>query len=305
MNILNSKSRNISLLLLIGLISLYFINVIGEVHATVSNDDDNNNNQEDNNKAKNDREMLNLKINLHINNINPNIQKIKIVSYVNGEAKEQYVDLVKDKNKIKNNIMVVNLQFAKSNDISSIIETDQYFVCGYAVNVNNKNQTAISNNEVSLYDCDEGNIGSSDSATAKLFSTLNKFNESVNYNKLSGKDNTGAKEVKIHVKVPLEDAIDDVDQISVVGMTRGEYKVEILNAKDALEKQGDNNNGILDVPFVFNRNTEAGMIQLGDMFFGCVAGEEFSPQHTHCEKRTIKDYQKGNELYSRKDNNFK
>ena len=52
MNILNSKSRNISLLLLIGLISLYFINVIGEVHATVSNDDDNNNNQEDNNKVK-------------------------------------------------------------------------------------------------------------------------------------------------------------------------------------------------------------------------------------------------------------
>jgi len=308
MNILNSKSINISLLLLIGLISINFINVIGDVHATVSNDEDDDNNQEDNDKAKNDREMLNLKIKLNINNINsidPNIQKIKIVSYVNGEAKEQYVDLVKEKDKIKNNIMVVNLQFAKSNDISSIIATDQYFVCGYAVKVNNKNQTAISNNEVSLYDCDEGNIGSSDSATAKLFSTLNKFNESVNYNKLSEKGNTGAKEVKIHVKVPLEDAIDDVDQISVVGMVRGEYKVEILNAKDALEKQGDKNNEILDVPFVFNRDTEAGMIQLGDMFFGCVAGEDFSPQHTHCEKRTIKDYEKGNQLYSRKDNNFK
>jgi len=307
MNILDSKSRNISLLLLIGLISINFINVIGDVHAAVSNDEDDDNNQ-DNDKAKNDKEMLNLKIKLNINNINnidPNIQKIKIVSYVNGEAKEQYVDLVKENDKIKNNIMVVNLQFAKSNDISSIITTDQYFVCGYAVKVNNKNQTAISNNEVSLYDCDEGNIGSPDSATAKLFSTLNKFNASVNYNKLSGKDNTGTKEVKIHVKVPLEDAIDDVDQISVVGMVRGEYKVEILNAKDALEKQGDKNNEILDVPFVFNRDTEAGMIQLGDMFFGCVAAEKFSPQHTHCEKRTIKDYEKGNQLYSRKDNNFK
>ena len=303
----NSKSRIISLLLLfIGLILLYFINVIGDVHATVSNDeDDNNKNQDNRDKAKNDKEMFNLKIKLNVNNIDPNIQKIKIVSYVNGEAKEQYVDLVKEKNKIKNNIMVVNLQFAKSNDISSIIETDQYFVCGYAINGNKKNQTAISNNEVSFYDCDEGNIGSSDSATAKLFSTLNKFNESVNYNKLNGKGNTGAKEVKIHVNVPLADAIDDVDQISVVGMVRGEYKVEILNAKDALEKQGDNNDEILDVPFVFNRETETGMIQLGDMFFGCVAGEEFSPQHTHCEKRTIKDYEKGNELYSRKDNNFK
>ena len=50
MNILNSKSRNISLLLLIGLISIYFINVIGDVHATVSNEEDDDNNQEDNDK---------------------------------------------------------------------------------------------------------------------------------------------------------------------------------------------------------------------------------------------------------------
>ena len=77
MNILDSKSINISLLLLIGLISLYFINVIGDVYATVSNDEDDNNNQEDNDKSKNDREMLNLKIKLHINNIDPNVQKNK------------------------------------------------------------------------------------------------------------------------------------------------------------------------------------------------------------------------------------
>ena len=92
----------------------------------------------------------------------------------------------------------------------------------------------------SLYDCDEGNIGNPDSATARLFSTLNKFNDSVNYNKINGNGNPAAKEVKINVKVPLDDAIDDVDQISVVGMVRGEYKVEIINAKEALEKQGDN-----------------------------------------------------------------
>ena len=103
----------------------------------------------------------------------------------------------------------------------------------------------------------------------------------------------------------MDDAIDDVDHISVIGMVRGEYKVEIINAKEALEKQGDNNDEILDVPFVFNRVTEAGTIQSGDKFFGCVAGEDLSPQHTHCEKRMIKDFEKGNELYSRKDNNFK
>src|SRR5918993_607609 len=104
-----------------------------------------------------------------------------------------------------------------------------------------KNETAILNNEISLYDCDEGNIGNPDSAAVRLFSTLNKYNESVNYNKLNGKGNTAVKEVKINVKVPLEDAIDDVDQISIIGMVRGEYKLETINAKEALEKQGNNN----------------------------------------------------------------
>jgi hypothetical protein len=298
MKMLNSIFRNVSVLFF-GMISLFFLTVI-EVNATVVNDDEN----ED--QTKNNKEMMNLKIKLDLNNIDQSVQKIKIVSFVNGEAKEQYVDLVKDQSKIKNNIMTINMQFPQSNNISSVIATDQYFVCGYAINDNTKNQTTISNNEISLYDCDEGNIGNPDSATAKLFSALNKYNESVNYNKLNGQGNPGAKEVKINVKVPLDDASGD-HQISVIGMVRGEYKVEILNAKEALEKQSNNNNNdeILDVPFVFNRVTEAGIIQLGDKFFGCVAGEEFSPQHTHCEKRMIKDYEKGNELYSRKDNRFK
>ena len=142
MNIFNSKFRKISILF-IGLMSLYFFNVVEDVSATVSND------EEDKDKSEKEKEMMNLKIKLNLNNIDHNnLQKIKIVSFVNGEGKEQYVDLVKEKSKIKNNILVVNLQFAKSNDVSSIIATDQYFVCGYALNNNIKNQTAISNNEI-------------------------------------------------------------------------------------------------------------------------------------------------------------
>ena len=281
------------------LILLFFISPLGIVNGTTSN-------VEDNDEGKNEKDVLNLNIKVNLNNIDPTIQKIKIISFVNGEAKQQYVNLLQEKSKAKDNILVLKSQFAKGNDMSSIVATDQYFVCGYAINDNIKNnKTAISNNEISLYDCDEGNIGNPDSATAHLFSTLNKFTESVNYNKINGNKDPLAKEVKINVKVPLEDAIDDVDQISVIGMVRGEYKVETINAKESLEKQGNNNDGILDVPFIFNRVTEAGIVQSGDKFFGCVAGEELSPQHTHCEKRTIKDFEKGNELYSRKDNKFK
>ena len=281
------------------LFSLSFSNTIVKVDATTAN----NNNNDD---TKNEKETIKLKIKLNLNNVDKSIQKLKLVSYLNGEVKEQYIDLVKDKSKIKENILVLNLFYDKSNDISSIIVTDQYFVCAYAVNDTISKQNNIANSGISFYDCDEGNIGSTDSTTAHLFYTLNKFNESVNYNKVSGQEkNPLAKEVKINVKVPLEDAKGDADKINVVGMIGGQYKVETINVEQALDKQDDGNGDILDVPFVFNRTTDVGQIQLGDKFFGCVTGEELSPQHSHCEKRTLKDFEKGNQLYSRKDNNFK
>ena len=289
----------------ISLVLLVIIMTPGIVNATTANIED------DEDEAKSEQDVLNLKIRIDLNTIykhNPDIQKIKLVSFVNGDAKEQYVDLLQEKNKAKNKILILNLQFNKTNDISSIETSDQYFVCGYALN-----DTTIKQKNISLYDCDEGDIVSSDSSIARIFgSQLNKFNAS----KASLKewevrgttsDNADplAKEVKINVKVPLQDAADDVGLISVIGMIKGEYKLKILDAKEALENQKENNDDILDVPFVFNRNTEVGIIQIGDMFFGCVAGEEFSPQHTHCEKRKIKDFESGNILYARKDNNFK
>jgi hypothetical protein len=277
------------------LISLFFIIPQVIVNASTSSAEDD--------ETKNEQNVLELKIRINlttINNHDPDIQKIKVVSFVNGEVKEQYIDLLQEKNKVKNKILTLNLQFDKSNDISSIVASDQYFVCGYAV------KDKIINQDITFYDCDEGDILSADSSTARLFSTLNKFEKSkgISTNAKLGNTDTLVKEVKINAKVPLQDAVDDVDLISVIGMIRGEYNLDILDAKAALEKQKDNNN-ILNVPFIFNRITEIGPIQIGDMFFVCVAGEELSPQHTHCEKRTIKDFEKGNVLYARKDNNFK
>ena len=295
MNILlNFKSKSV-FFLFVGLMSIFSVTVIGDVNATtVSN--------EDNDQTKNDEDMFKLKVKLNLNNIDPNLQKIKLVSFVNGEVKEQYVDLLQEKSKIKNNILRIDLQFAKSNDVSSIVATDQYFVCGYAVN-----DKIINQEDITLYDCDEGDISSEESSIARLFSTLNKFEKSkgISGNTTNSNADPLTKAVKINMKVPLEDVIDDVDLISVIAMIRGEYKLEILDAKEALGKQKDNNNNILNVPFVFNRTTEVGPIQIGDMFFVCVAGEELLPQHTHCEKRTIKDFERGNILYARKDNNFK
>ena len=41
--------------------------------------------------------------------------------------------------------------------------------------------------------------------------------------------------------------------------------------------------------FTFERNTEVGAIEPGDMFFGCVTSDEFPGKNPGCEKRTITD----------------
>lgn len=56
----------------------------------------------------------------------------------------------KKKSRAKNKILTLNLQFAKSNHISSIEDKDQFVVSRYAVN----NKT-INQKDISLFDCDK------------------------------------------------------------------------------------------------------------------------------------------------------
>jgi len=272
--------------------------------ADATSDNENDQDVKDDNKPK---ETMQLKIKLNLNNIDQNAKTIKVISYVNGEAKEVYIDLAKEKSQITNNILIKNLQYDKSNDISSIGIKDQYFVCGYVFNDGIQKTQNIQNNQIPIFDCDEGNIGSTDKNSAKLFYALNKYNESVNLNKLSNQGDNPAKEVKLNAKIPLYDKTDEVDQINVVAMVRGEYQVKTINAKEELEKLDDKSgNEILDIPFIFNRNTELGQVQIGDMFFICVTGEELAPpEHSHCEKRLVKSFDNGNQVFARKDSFFK
>jgi len=273
-------------------------------NLAATSDNENDQDVKDDNKPK---ETMQLKIKLNLNNIDQNAKTIKVISYVNGEAKEVYIDLAKEKSQATNNILIKNLQYDKSNDISSIGIKDQYFVCGYVFNDGIQKTQNIQNNQIPIFDCDEGNIGSTDKNSAKLFYALNKYNESVNLNKLSSQGDNPAKEVKLNAKIPLYDKTDEVDQINVVAMVRGEYQVKTINAKEELEKLDDKSgNEILDIPFIFNRNTELGQVQIGDMFFICVTGEELAPpEHSHCEKRLVKSFDNGNQVFARKDSFFK
>lgn len=65
-----------------------------------------NEKENDDEDTKDQKETMKLKIKLNLSNLDKNVQKLKLVSYVNGEVKEQYIDLLKEKSKIKENILM-------------------------------------------------------------------------------------------------------------------------------------------------------------------------------------------------------
>ena len=255
----------------------------------------------------NNKDLLNLHIKANLNNIElKDTDKIKIVAYVNGEAKIQYLDPQTDKSGITKNVLTSNLKFNKTNEISSIGE-DEFFVCGYILN---DRQTKLANNysAIRTYDCDEGQtIEGTDSSTARLFSTMMKFQKSLELNKLPAKGNQQSGDVKIAVITPIYDQ-KDVDLLNVIAMVRGEYQIKTVNIEDEMKKTDDKSDEsyIIRVPFTFDRNTELGPVEKGDMFFGCASAEELGPpQMTECEKKFIKDFDKPNKIVTRHEEVFR
>ena len=249
--------------------------------------------------------VFNLNIKMNLNNIQlKDGDKIKIVAYVNGEIGIQYLDPQKEKNQITGNFLTVEMKFNKTNEISSIGE-DEYFVCAYVVsngqtklsnNSNNNNTSAIT------YDCDEGQtVKGADVSMGRLFNTMTKFQKTLELRQLAQKGNQNSGDVKITVVTPIYDQT-DVDLLTVIAMVKGEYQLKTVNIENELKKAGDKSDEsyIIKVPFTFDRNTELGPIQYGDIFFGCASAEELGPpQMTECEKKYIKNFDKPNKIVTR------
>ncbi len=269
------------------------------------------NKKNEKNTGVEDLTTIKTKINLNNIDINNPHDRLKIVGYLNGEGQATYVDLKKNKNKInlKDNSLTIELKFNKSNDISQVMFDDEYYVCGYLID-DKLNASATSN--LPLYDCDEGNIGltSTEKDTVKLFYTLKKFSESnilYKTNSQSSASNTKEtpKEVKLRIDVPIFDN-KKISDMYVVAMIKGEYQIKKIDAQNEIEK-GDkkSNSERLSIPFTFNRNTEVGPIEPGDMFFGCVTSDEFPDQNSDCEKRIITDLSKTGQVCARIDSSCK
>ena len=267
-------------------------------------------------------QITTIKTKINFANI-PDIEKfnsIKIVGYLNGEGKLEYVDLDNffSSNEIKqsnnnNNIFTVNLDFNKTNNISKVIFDDEYFVCAYFINdnisdnINNKTKSISTINEIPLYDCDEGNIGDTDKDSVKLFYTTKKYSKSLDYYN-SNKDNNNnvnaeIEDMRITIKVPIYDS-KDIERMNVVAMVRGEYQIKTIDVDNELNNKKDSKSTdkMIFVPFTFERETEIGNIQKGDMFFGCVTSDDFPNQNSDCEKRLVHNLEKANKLCARKDN---
>ena len=297
----NSFDLALIFLLLLSL-SLYSTQAIS-INAQPS--DQNPNKKED----KNDGDITTIKTTINLNNIDiKNHDQLKLVSYLNGEGQTTYIDLKESKNKInlQDNSLTLNLKFNKINDISQVKFDDEYFVCGYVID---KDKFAIASTESNptLYDCDEGNISltSTDKDSVKLFNTLKKFSKSSLIYKTQGNQSIIKEipqEVKFNIDVPIHDN-KNINDMYVVSMIKGENQIKKIYAQNEIEK-GDKKSTSerLSIPFTFDRKTELGLIEPGDMFFACVTSDEFPGKNSDCEKRIITDLSKtGNPICPRYD----
>lgn len=261
------------------------------------------------NSDDNEEDLLKMKLRMNLNNLElKNNDRIKIVAYVNGEPLIKYFNfkLEQSMNQATENFFTRTYEFNKTNEIASVGK-DEYFVCAYVLN---SEESLQSNNysKIKPYDCDEAEtIEGADQTTARLFSTMKKYQKSVDLNTLHTKGNVSTNgnedsdEVKITVTTPIYDQ-KDVEFLTVIAMVKGAYQIKTVNIENELKKAGGNSDEdyIIKVPFVFKRSTEIGTIEFGDMFFGCASsGELGPPQNTECEKKFIKNFDKPNNIVTR------
>jgi hypothetical protein len=308
---LNFKTNINKFILGLGLFSIFVIfstSIFDNENISITAQKDKNDDNKKNEKNNNALDLTTIKTKINLNNINiKNHERLKLVAYLNGEGQTTYIDLkeIKDKINLKDNSLTVNLKFNKSNDISQVMFDDEYYVCGYLID--NKLNAANTKPNLTLYDCDEGNISltSTDIDTVKLFYTLKKFSESNTLYKTNVSPSSSTKqtpkEVKLRIDVPIHDN-KKINDMYLVAMIKGEYQIKKIDAQNEIEK-GDkqSNSERLSIPFTFNRDTEVGLIEPGDMFFGCVTSDEFPDQNSDCEKRIITDLSKAGQICARLD----
>ena len=124
-----------------------------------------------------------------------------------------------------------------------------------------------------------------------------KESQAVYQENLNANASNNSDKVKIEILAALSDR-KDTEKLVIAAMIKGQLQSEVIDDVQAELDKGDSNT--ISRTFTFDRNTDVGMIQIGDRFHACVASDDLRPpEGSECEKRIIKHFDKSNSLPAR------
>jgi hypothetical protein len=216
----------------------------------------------------------------------PDLEKLKVIAFANGESATKVIENTQN---IKLKSISVPFTFEDTNDIVTVGVNDEYFVCAYNLNAET--------NEMKSYSCIEGNIKEPNGKNmASIGSGPARTLSTGSFQTVGKVGNPDTQNVEINILVPLSDR-KSVQNIKVAAMDKGEFKFKEINAAELLKNsKGDT----VKFSFNFDRDTEIGQIQEGDLYFACVSANELNPpEGTECEHKVTKMIGRVNNLHAR------
>ena len=238
-----------------------------------------------------------------------NIEKtgmLRLVGFINGQSFKEDISLSEVANSIKK--LDGKLNVLKETELVSLDPPDEFFVCAYHIKDLNKEE-----NSILLFDCNEGTVQSSDGTnTIRLFKPSSmKYSESKSlYDEQQQQQGQGQiremnetidkKDDKVLIKVisPLSDR-KNTKELKIAAMVRGQIQTELI--KDVQKELDKSNDGdTITRTFTFDRKTDIGNVQFGDLFFACVSSDDLNPpEGQECEKRLVKKFNSANSIPAR------
>ena len=252
--------------------------------------------KDDEDKKEKDKEQLVVNAQINLNNVDmKNTKFIRVTAFINGEDFKQDIPISSiDKSKKK---VDVELKTDVKNDIVEADTPDEFFVCAYQVGDVLKDYKSLTK-----FDCNEGDLLSISKPTEiELFKSGSQVyakSQAVYAAHLNSNINDpNSDKVKIKILAPLADK-KGTEKLVIGTMIKGQIQSEVIEDVQAeLDKSKDDT---ISRTFTFDRKTDIGLIQVGDRYHACVAGEDLRPpEGSECEKRVIKQFDKPNSLPAR------
>lgn len=270
----------------------------------------------DDDDKKNDKDRLIFEVKIFLQELE-RIGFLRITALINGQ--EVVKDIPFSEINPSKNTVKVDLKVDKETDIVRASTNDEYHVCVYHV----KN-LETEYDSLTKFDCNERDIQSvSSTNTVSLFrpssqvfsksegfqdKTLveeqekeNEFAADIYDEEIEGSsignNNDDSDKAILKIHAPLSDR-KDTKKLKIMAMIKGQIQSEVVDdVKDELKKSKGNT---ISRTFVFDRDTDIGLIQLGERFLACVASDDLRPpEGQECEKRLLKKFGKPNGLPAR------